>query len=202
MRTRKMITYKFKIRIPDRLDAILAGPLLLYRKLRYGYTFRRIPLTQGQFAKVDQIDYPRIHKYKWRAQKTVWSYNAVRVKTIKNKIIIIYMHREILPGRDGLVVDHINNDGLDNRRVNLRLATIAENNQNRRGPTGKSSRYKGVAWDNRGKRWRARISANKKIILLGSFKSEIEAAKAYDAAARKYHGRFASPNFPSDPSGQ
>jgi len=190
-----MIAYRFKIRIPDRLDAILATPLLLYRKIRYGYTFRKIPLTQGQYAKVDQIDYARIHKYKWRAQKTVRSYNAVRVRTINKKIIAIYMHREILPPRDGLVVDHINNDGLDNRRANLRLATIAENNQNRRGPIGKNSRYKGVFRNNRGKTWRARIAANKKIILLGSFTSEIEAAKAYDAAARKYHGRFASPNF-------
>lgn len=195
MEDEKMPRYNYTIQVPERIDRVVVWPILLYRRRRYGYTFRKVWLTQGKFAKVSPCDFERISQYKWRAQKTVRSYNAVRVKTVKNKSIAIYMHREILRPCDGLMVDHINHDGLDNRRENLRLASAAENNCNRRGPLGKSSRYKGVTRTKRGKPWRATITVGKRRIHLGRYDSEIEAARAYDAAARKYHGEFACLNM-------
>ena len=97
----------------------------------------------------------------------------------------------------GLLVDHRNGDGLDNRRDNLRLATHSENMMNRpkiKSPT--TSRFVGVYFDKARRLWVARIHLNGKCIWLGRFATEIEAAKAYDEAAKKYHGEFARLNFP------
>jgi hypothetical protein len=96
----------------------------------------------------------------------------------------------------GILVDHRNNDGLDNRRDNLRLATFSQNNINcRRNKSKSSSRFVGVTFDKRKKQWRVRISVSRKRIFLGYFDSEIDAAKAYDQAAKKYYGEFARLNF-------
>jgi len=106
------------------------------------------------------------------------------------------MHREIINVEEGKVVDHINHNGLDNRKVNLRPATIAQNGWNRKPKTKNcSSKYKGVWWDKQLKKYRAQIWFNGNRLHLGYFKNQIDAAKAYDKAAKKYHGQFASPNF-------
>ena len=107
------------------------------------------------------------------------------------------MHREVCKVADDMLVDHINHNGLDNRKANLRPATWAQNIRNRKKYFDKSrSRYKGLVWDRYSNKWRARICLNRTQIQLGSFDDEIEAAKAYDRAAKKYHGEFASLNFP------
>jgi HNH endonuclease/AP2 domain len=95
-------------------------------------------------------------------------------------------------------IDHINCERDDNRWVNLRAATREENQRNTRGKRGSSSLYLGVCWSACGKRWVAQINAEGKKKHLGRFHSEVEAAKAYDAAAAKYHGEFARLNFPAD----
>ncbi len=93
------------------------------------------------------------------------------------------------------VIDHIDRNPLDNRRANLRLATIAQNNMNKRSRPG-VSKFKGVIYRARKKLWVARITVNRKRKYIKSCKSEIDAAKAYDEAAKKYYGQFAYLNFP------
>jgi hypothetical protein len=108
------------------------------------------------------------------------------------------MHREIMNPPEHLLVDHRNNDTLDNRRANLRLATHSENSYNRPKTKAKTtSQYIGIYLEKRTGRWTVKIRANGKRLWLGRFELEIEAAKAYDAAAKKYHGEFARLNFPN-----
>ena len=116
---------------------------------------------------------------------------------VGTKKVKIKMHREILKPPRCLFVDHINHNGLDNRKANLRFATRTQNNWNRiHHKQNSSSRYKGVAWHKHTKMWAARIGVNGRRIALGYFDNQIDAAKAYDKAAKKHHGEFAVLNFP------
>ncbi|MBN1804609.1 MAG: AP2/ERF family transcription factor [Sedimentisphaerales bacterium] len=147
---------------------------------------------------MDPIEFFRLGKQKWYAVKGGSTFYAVRGFLDKDgKRYRIHMHREVLKVNDNILIDHINQNGLDNRGVNLRPATCAQNMRNRKKYHHNShSKYKGVYWQEHNKKWRVRIAANKKRIQLGQFSNEIEAAKAYDRAAKKYHGQFASLNFP------
>jgi hypothetical protein len=153
---------------------------------------RLIPLTRGLFAIVDAEDYPRLSRYTWFAEGTCKNFYAVRKENGKS----IKMHREIMNAPDHLVVDHIDHNGLNNRRENLRVCTFAENCRNLRSSRHKTSKYKGVHWRKRCKKWAAQITCENKSYHLGYFTDELAAAKAYDKAAKKYHGDFASLNFP------
>jgi len=155
-------------------------------------TPRLIPLTRGLFSIVDAKDYPHLSQYTWFAEGTENNYYAVRKENGKS----IKMHRQITNAPDHLVVDHIDHNGLNNRNSNLRLATFTQNCQNQRRLSHKTSKYKGVHWNKANKKWAAQITSNKKSHHLGYFSNEIDAACAYDQAARKYHGDFASLNFP------
>jgi len=107
------------------------------------------------------------------------------------------MHPELIEVGEGLLIDHINQDGMDNRRANLRAVTYSQNMYHRRKRSGaKQSKYKGIYWRKKNRKWQVQITFEKKRIHVGYFRSEIDAAKAYDRAARKYHGEFASLNFP------
>jgi hypothetical protein len=152
---------------------------------------RLIPLTRGRFAIVDADDYPRLSKYTWFAEGTQKNYYAVRKQNGKS----IKMHRQITNAPDHLVVDHIDHQGLNNRKQNLRPCTFAQNCRNSRATARKTSKYKGVHWHKGQKKWAAQITADKKSYHLGYFYDEIAAARAYDKAARKLHGQFASLNF-------
>ncbi|MGB2866426.1 MAG: HNH endonuclease [Sedimentisphaerales bacterium] len=171
--------------------------LLLYRRARYGYAFRRIPLTQGKCAIVDQDDFERLNKYKWYAVKSTNTFYARRTKRAGKKYVFIMMHRDVIHPPGHFLVDHINHNGLDNRKANLRLATCAQNSYNRiYFRKSKSSKYTGVSWQKQRKKWIVVIRYNCNNKFIGYFEDEIQAAKAYDKAAKKHHGEFASLNFP------
>ena len=107
------------------------------------------------------------------------------------------MHRQLIRVPAGMFVDHINHKGLDNRKTNLRPATLAQDNRHR--PIAKKpnshSKFRGLTWCKNKKRWLAQIKINGKRKFLGYFDNKIEAAKAYDRAAKKYHGEFTVPNL-------
>ncbi len=105
------------------------------------------------------------------------------------------MHRLILNAPKGVQVDHEDGNGLNNKRRNIRLATNQENARNSQKQVRRSSKYKGVSLDKRHGTWKSQVSVDGQIIWLGQFKSEVEAAKAYDMAARKMFGKFAKLNF-------
>jgi hypothetical protein len=185
--------------MPWCVERLLVLPLLLYRKIRFGYAFRKISLTQGKYAIVDPDDYVWLSKYKWTTSRVYTKFYAVRsVKCKKtSKMKTIRMHREILNVPAGLECDHINGHSLDNRKANLRAATRQQNCWNNRKRKPKSlSKYKGVSFSKRGRPWKAMLTVDGKWIYLGSYNSEVEAAKAYDKAAKNYFGQYAKLNFP------
>jgi len=195
----RVIKVALSIAIRDWLESVVVCPALLYRRLRYGYAFRRIRMSLPRYAKVNPADYKKLRKYEWLVRKgTNSSYAYRRLRRGKGKkSSLIYMHQEIIDVPAGMVIDHINYDGMDNRSKNLRAATLAQNICHRKKRSGaKHSKYKGLCWKKKDRRWETRIGLGKKQIHIGSYRSEIDAAKAYDTAAIKYHGQFASLNFP------
>lgn len=157
----------------------------------------RIPLGHGRFAKVDPEDYGWLAQFRWHIVKSSRTCYAVRSEWSRGTANTIWMHREVMETPEGLVVDHIRHDGLDNRKAGLRNCTTAENNLNRRHYEGGASRYKGVFRCEQMGKWGAGIQAFGRQKFLGYYEREIDAARAYDAAALKLHGRFASVNFPA-----
>jgi len=155
---------------------------------------KQILLTQGQYAIVDDADYDRLNRWKWHARKEGLNFYAARnpPKNNQNKAKI-YMARQILGLEygDPREADHIKHNTLDNRRSELRICTHQQNMRNRRSFLNKTSRFKGINWCKRLKNWQVAIRANGKIIYLGRFKDEKEAALVYNTAAKKYYGKFA-----------
>lgn len=154
---------------------------------------KHIPLTKGKFAIVDDGDYEAIKRFKWRITGNGRKVYAVRSKRIgflrrKNE----YLHRVIMNAQDGEQIDHIDGNGLNCTRTNMRKATHSENLRNRGAPKDNTSGYKGVSF--RLGRWRAQIVVNDKQIYLGTFDTPEQAAKAYNEAAVKHHGKFAHIN--------
>lgn len=158
---------------------------------------RTIELTKGFRATVDDLDYARLSSSKWHA----W------VKTRSDGSKLVYaqcntgkMHRIILNAPRGVFVDHIDGDGLNNTRANLRLVTVGENNLNRRGVFKRSgcftsSRFKGVTWNRAKGKWQAAIRVDGRSKHLGLFTQEQSAAEAYNKAAAIAFGPFAKLNL-------
>src|SRR3990167_2296798 len=150
---------------------------------------KEIPLTLGKVAIVDDGDFKKTNQHKWYAHKEGNTFYARRTRFPNN---FFGMHREILglDQENKQWADHINGDGLDNRKSNLRICDRSQNQMNRkknkfRNFINCTSIYKGVRL-NKGK-WQARIGADGKQIYLGMFKNEKSAAMAYNEAAIKLH---------------
>lgn len=156
---------------------------------------KEIMLTKGMIALVSVEDYQHLSQFKWHAKfdGTNW-YAARNSPWVDGKRKPIPMHRVILNAPDGLEVDHRDGNGLNNQRDNLRLATHAKNKCNARLQVNSTSGYKGVSWHKKTKKWQSRITSDGKLIYLGIFDTAIDAARAYDAAALRYHGEYARIN--------
>jgi hypothetical protein len=165
---------------------------------------KKIELTRGQFAFVDDEDFEELRKYKWQAHFSKTKKESYPSRTdYSNGKKYMAMHRQILGLIDSRIqVDHIDGNPLNNQRSNLRIATNGQNAQNKKKHSDCSSKYKGVGWKKESNKWRARITRPAifnipaETIDFGYFTNEIEAAKAYDMAAKVFFGRFARLNFP------
>lgn len=158
---------------------------------------KTIPLTQGQFALVDDEDYERINAHKWYAlwAPGVRSYYAMRVETTARGVHEnVRMHRVILGAKPGEHVDHANHGTLDNRKSNLRIVSRAENQRNRGLPKQSTTGYKGVTLRERVSRWEASIKKSGRTHYLGHYTNPEDAARAYDAKAIELFGEFALTN--------
>jgi hypothetical protein len=153
-----------------------------------------IRLTQGQFAQVDDADYDWLNQWKWRAKKSTNTYYAVRTDYSNGKKTV-GMGRVMLGLTDSEVdAEHRDRNGLNNQRLNLRPATCQQNGINKSGYS-KSSQYKGVYYNKERRMFSAQIKYNYKSRHIGHFKSEIDAARAYDRKALELFGEFAYLNF-------
>ena len=160
---------------------------------------KKIKLTQNQFALVDDCEYEYLNQWKWCARRNGNTFYAVRNsrKTECEKRKLILMHQVILQrmGIEFEQVDHIDGNGLNNCRSNLRAATKQENGCNRNKQKNNTSGRKGVGWNKQHQKWQAQIQVNGKQIHLGYFDDIEDAVRAYNQAAKKHFGKFARLNI-------
>lgn len=149
---------------------------------------KKIKLTKGYETLVDDEDFDYLNQWQWYFGHGY----AVRTQNnYPNKPYQVRMHRVILGTPEGMDSDHINRNRLDNRRSNLRVASRSQNGANTFVEKSNKSGYKGVSWKKSNHKWCTQITFSGKTIHLGLFVNIKEAAKAYNEAARKYHGNFA-----------
>lgn len=153
---------------------------------------KQIPLSQGKFAIVDDDAFDFLNQWKWCYCNSGY---AIRSDYTSGVRVFVLMHRFILDAPKGMYVDHVDHNGLNNQRNNIRIATPSENHYNMRASSSEfSSKYKGVFYARQKQKWAARIHTDKQKHFLGYFNTELEAAQAYNLAATLSHGNFALPN--------
>lgn len=151
---------------------------------------KEIILSRGKRALVDDFDYEILSVFKWHCTREGRAGRIMRFSGSRKPITIL-MHRQILEAKNGVQVDHINMDPLDNRRCNLRLATHSQNNWNRRKSKNNRTGFKGVGFHKASKSYRARIATYGKQVLIGRFATPELAYAAYVDASKRFHGEFA-----------
>lgn len=183
---------KLKITDPERQhryrSAINSPEKDVQASEKYGVSVYRAYLVGNKkFVLVEERDLPKVLRHRWRAFKprnTWYAYTSVKRDAL-------YMHDLVMSREKGTEIDHRNRDGLDNVRQNLRKATRSQNISNSGLRKNNTSGYKGVCFLRRERKWVAAIGFNSRTIFLGHFETALEAAKAYNRAAVKYHGEFA-----------
>jgi len=156
---------------------------------------KEIQLTQGKFAIVDDDMYEYLSQWKWFTHRDRNTFYAERMGGKWPNRKVVRMHRAVMNVSDDVLIDHLNGNGLDNRRENLRACTISENARNRGKDRDNSTGYKGVSWHKQDQKYHAQIRVSGRKIYLGSYADPEEAARAYDKAAKELHGEFANTNF-------
>lgn len=147
-------------------------------------------------ALVDDEDYERVAKHKWHVHIVKGRPYASRHIVVRTGVYRqLLLHRFIMKPPKGLQVDHENHNGLDCTRKNLRLCTNTQNNQNKPKDKKNKSGFKGVGWSKQKQKWRVRIAFDGHQKEIGCFDDLLEAARAYDEAAKQYHGEYAYLNF-------
>lgn len=148
-----------------------------------------VPLSQGLEAVIDAADVPLVEGHNWYASFSRGTAYAKR--TVNRPVCLsIRMHRVILNAPDHMDVDHVDCDGLNNRRSNLRLATVAENNRNQRIRSTNTSGFKGVSFHKGSGKWAATIWVDGAPRHLGKFIDPEAAYSAYCSASQQLHGDF------------
>ena len=151
----------------------------------------------GKFVKalIDADRFAELSERKWQLGRDGY---AVRNYWVSGRQFKLSLHVAVAGSREGLMLDHINGNKLDNRACNLRHVTATQNSVNR-GPRP-GSRFKGITLHKSRGKWQAVIKSGGRQFYLGLFETDVDAAKAYDQAARIYHGEFARLNFPDGAS--
>lgn len=169
------------------VNHILVNVLIVSDRL----DMKKIKLTQDKYALVDNDDFKALSKYKWFATKNVNTFYAMRNSpTVNGKYKILLMHRVIMQTPKGMHTDHIDHNGLNNQRKNLRVCTNSQNQMNSGKKSHNKSGFKGVSYYERYKKWRAQIKVNKKRIFLGYYDTKELGSEAYIKACKKYHGEY------------
>ena len=145
---------------------------------------------------VDDEDFDESNKFKWSVIKSRNTFYAIRIVNNNGNPTMVYLHRQIMNKhlQKGLIIDHINHNGLDNRKCNLRIVTVQQNQQNSTSRKNSTSKYLGVSFYKKSLKWNAKIWINNKNLHLGYYVNENDAAQAYNKAALKHFGKYANLN--------
>ncbi len=154
---------------------------------------KKIKLTKGKFALVDDKDFARLNVFNWYAAESKGAFYAMRKVLLKDGIWkAVKMHHVILGSpKDGMQADHADGDSLNNQRKNLRWSTPSQNRLNRGVFKNSSTGLKGIGLIVRSGKWQARVQINNKRVSLGHFVKKEDARRAHASYVKKHVGEFA-----------